>query len=425
MRILMLTVGSPHPPNTGGHQRTNLLYRSLSEIAPVDLVIDGVDGQFTPQEISVLRKEFSLQGFVPPLSRPDPVVSRLARPASKKVAGYLARYFYPDRLDYAPQRRFRDALSDLIKKNAYSLALTRTLALAAQSGLADVMATIADVDDGPIEVFTSLLADRSGTWSPAARLVWRRRLSEVRRVVPAQAARCAGLFVTKPQDIRYPGLENAVVLPNIPFPRTPDPGPLPASAGGCKTILFVGAYFAPNIRAVDWFIRNCWPAIRIAEPRAKFRVVGRGFEREARERWGSSVGVEIVGPVDDITGEYRNAAFTVAPMLDGAGSNIKVLESLSLGRACVVSHHAHRGYESVLPHGIGVLVAGGASEVTRSCVALLTDLPNRDAVAVSGALAIRRNFSYAAFSSAMASMVNKVMGGGANREYRDGDFNAG
>ena len=75
------------------------------------------------------------------------------------------------------------------------------------------------------------------------------------------------------------------------------------------------------------------------ESRAERRVQNRakGHETPQRLRWEAIDGVQPVGYVDDLADEYRRCAFTVAPIFEGAGTKIKVLESLAFGRACLTT----------------------------------------------------------------------------------------
>jgi sugar transferase (PEP-CTERM/EpsH1 system associated) len=101
--------------------------------------------------------------------------------------------------------------------------------------------------------------------------------------------------------------------------------------------VFVGAMdYAPNIDGAGWFCREVWPEVRRRWPGARLALVGRSPvpEVQALARTG---GVEVVGPVPDVRPHVARASGTVVPLRIARGVQNKVLESLAMGKATVVS----------------------------------------------------------------------------------------
>ena len=124
-------------------------------------------------------------------------------------------------------------------------------------------------------------------------------------------------------------------------------------------------------------------------------------------------GVVPVGFVADLTSAYRECAFTVAPIFSGGGTNIKVLESLAFGRACVLTEHAHRGYQKTLRHLESVYVAKSAAEMTAGCVELLGKPALCETMGKQGAGIVSEHFSFEAFSKVVEATVLQVLGAGS------------
>jgi glycosyltransferase involved in cell wall biosynthesis len=132
-----------------------------------------------------------------------------------------------------------------------------------------------------------------------------------------------------------------------------------------------------------------------------------------RQRWASVAGVEAPGFVRDLAGAYAGAAFTIAPVHAGGGSNIKVLESLAMGRACVTTTYC---LEGLRPHFDGrndILAASGDAAMTAACVRLLREPALREALARRGRAIVEERFSYATFRSAVHEQVRLAAGAGA------------
>ena len=100
-------------------------------------------------------------------------------------------------------------------------------------------------------------------------------------------------------------------------------------------LLFLGGFqHAPNLDGLSWFVREAWPAVRVAVPGARLTVVGSNPTPEV-ERLGGRDGIEVVGRVPE-TGPYlERAALMVAPLRYGAGMKTKVVEAMAAGLAVV------------------------------------------------------------------------------------------
>ena len=106
---------------------------------------------------------------------------------------------------------------------------------------------------------------------------------------------------------------------------------------------FIGALdYRPNVDAVVWFVKHCWPGVRAAVPDAVFRIVGRSPVRGVR-RLARVDGVSVVGEVPDVTSELEKFAVSVAPLRIARGLQNKVLEAMAAGKPVVLSSGAAEG----------------------------------------------------------------------------------
>jgi sugar transferase (PEP-CTERM/EpsH1 system associated) len=133
---------------------------------------------------------------------------------------------------------------------------------------------------------------------------------------------------------------NGVALPEMedPVPSIPDRhGPV---------VGFIGQMdYRPNVDAVRWFVRRCWPTIRTQCPGARFQIVGRSPAPAVREL-DSKRGVEVVGEVPDATRAVLGFDVSVAPLQIGRGLQNKVLEAMAAARGIVLTSAAAEGIEA-------------------------------------------------------------------------------
>ena len=126
------------------------------------------------------------------------------------------------------------------------------------------------------------------------------------------------------QDWQRLPANNVVVIPNgTTLPATTPQGTRE------QRVLFVGALgYAPNHLGVEWFLAKVWPLIRRQMPAAALDIAGGDPSPELQDRCGKN-GVQVHGFVGDLSPLWQRAAVSVVPLLVGAGTRLKIPESLA------------------------------------------------------------------------------------------------
>ena len=151
-----------------------------------------------------------------------------------------------------------------------------------------------------------------------------------------------------------------------------------------------------------------WPAICAAVPNATLNVVGIGISDELRKAWGSVSGVNVVGFVENLAEWYASSSFSIAPIEQGGGTCIKVVESLGYGRTLVGTRRAMRGYEHCLRHEESLLVAEDWNEMAGLCIRLLGDCSLRDHLARKGQEIVAAEFSGEKFDQIVGDVIKRI-----------------
>jgi sugar transferase (PEP-CTERM/EpsH1 system associated) len=135
-----------------------------------------------------------------------------------------------------------------------------------------------------------------------------------------------------------------------------------------RPVVFTGSmdYWA-NADAVGWFVREVWPEIRKAEPRAVFYIVGARPGPEVKALAGADI--VVTGRVSDVRPYLGHAAVVVAPMRIARGVQNKVLEGMAMARPVVVTSRALEGIAA--SDGREVLVADDAARFAELVVDIL------------------------------------------------------
>lgn len=365
-RILLVSPASPFTPQSGAQQRTALLHQALQALGEVDTLL------------------------IEPTSGP----SRLEPPKP----GVLARGLWHQRPlgigKYRPDPTLNAALQAAdIDLGSYRLIVSRYLNPICKLIIPSGVHTVVDLDDWGYHYAPGVLA-------LAARL----KSAFADRLAQHQLKRFdAFFFVSQRDQARHPELQSAV-LPNIPF----NPPSTPFSQPDSTTLLFVGSlWYAPNREGIDRFLAHSWPLIKAVQPQTRLLLVG-AAPPAVRQVWEQHADVSAPGFVDDLGEAYRHAAFTLAPIYSGGGTNIKILESLAYGRACVTTPHCANAFRADLGNA-GLAVAHDDAQFAEHCIAWLSDVERRRNVAEMGLTKIRNHYTRALFNDRVAKLCEPAL----------------
>jgi sugar transferase (PEP-CTERM/EpsH1 system associated) len=143
--------------------------------------------------------------------------------------------------------------------------------------------------------------------------------------------------------------------------------PATPSRGG--TLVFTGAMdYPPNVDAVLWFWHEVWPRLRQRHPALRLEVVGRTPDARVRALNGEA-GTRITGEVDDVRMFLAQASAVVVPLRAGAGTRLKILEAMAMGRPVVSTTLGAEGLDVV--NGTSILLADTPADLAAAVDSVL------------------------------------------------------
>lgn len=109
-----------------------------------------------------------------------------------------------------------------------------------------------------------------------------------------------------------------------------------------KLIVFVGAYYKPNIDAVRFILKNIAPKLN----NLNFLIVGSVSNAFKTEQKPSNVRLAGYLPDEQLEESLLAADMAINPMSDGSGINIKMLDYMSYGLPIITTECGARGIQS-------------------------------------------------------------------------------
>jgi polysaccharide biosynthesis protein PslH len=339
MQILWASHLIPYPPKSGVHLRSYHLLKAVAARHEVDLIAFVQEAWL---RVFYRSREEGLTECARELGRFCHSVRFLeiesaARPGGKwrsAAAGLVLPASYTARwLDGAAGRR---AFADAARAERYALAHFDTIGLAPYRPLlAGVPATL-----GHHNIESQMLLRRAeNERSPLRRLYYlqegRRVRSFERRTAPQFAAHitCSDL-----DSERLRAIAPQARVETIPNGVDTDYFRPSGRVAPRRSIVFVGSLnWYPNVSAVEFLLREIWPALKRAAPELALDLVGSAPPASIQGLAAALPDVTVHGFVDDVRPFMEEALLYVCPIRDGGGTKLKLLDAFAMQK-CVVAH---------------------------------------------------------------------------------------
>jgi glycosyltransferase involved in cell wall biosynthesis len=160
----------------------------------------------------------------------------------------------------------------------------------------------------------------------------------------------------------------------VSVPNGSAPSSTPYAPSASLQMLFAGPFrYAQNLEGIRRFLIDAYPAIKSAVPEATLLILGgeQGPMRVADDKAFSQAGVSVLGHREDVPALLSACALTINPLVGIRGSAIKVIESLSAGRACISTDDGARGF---IDAGFaGLLTTANVGDMADIAIDLLRD----------------------------------------------------
>ena len=410
MKLLLVTHVSPVPTASGGAQRTHLLYQALAACGEVDLVLLTRPGRFTAMETVRLEREFRLRACLP-IQGPEDRGAWRWLPLSRRWRKRLSHSADGSRWLIQEQPQLRAQVERAVNLSDYDVIVGRFTRSIACLGLhRHSPAPLAlDVDDWDPDRYRSRLEGRVNS---VERAILERHLRNLHVGLPGVLDTVQTLWVANPDNLSEPPLRRAHVLPNIPFHA---PGKFTDRLPEGEVVMTIGSYaYRPNVHGVDWFLREVWPGVLASRPQAILRIYGSSLPPAQRTRWSSNRQVEVIGYVENVDDAYASATATLCTVPSGAGSNVKVLESLAHGRACITTRSGARGFRPLVEAG-AILTCNHAQEMIDTTCSALADRTATLSRGQLGCQRVQQDYTFAAFAATVAAGLQSALEGDRNR----------
>ncbi len=371
-RILIATPYMPFPLSHGGAVRMyNLMRRTAREYDQV-LMVFADELEKPPQELLDICVEVVC-------------VRRLG----SHLRPYTGR---PEVVEEFASDAFTQALAATVRKWQPTVAQLEFTQMAQYAKAAHPAKTILVEHDITLDLYGQLLAENED-WE------LRRQWELWKTFETAAWAEVDSVVTMSEKDRQSVALPKAVAIKNgVDLERFQ-----PSNAEPDQTrLLFIGSFaHLPNLMALEFFLREVWPHLAPINPILHVIAGSRHeyFMDLYRDRVTVNLNqpnIELEGFVSDVRPAYRQATVVIAPLVASAGTNIKIIEAMAMGRAIVSTPAGINGLDLI--SGRDLLVAATGTAMASAIAGLIRDPASRRILELAARETAVREYSWDAIA---------------------------
>jgi polysaccharide biosynthesis protein PslH len=168
-------------------------------------------------------------------------------------------------------------------------------------------------------------------------------------------------------------------------------------------LVFSGSFrYSANYHAMQWFVGEVFPRVLEQVPQAQLLITGDHDDMPLP----STKNIIRTGRVDDIKSVIASSWISLAPLLVGGGTRLKILEAMALGVPVVATSKGAEGLNAWEDEHL--LIADEPEKFAQAVIRLLKDHELHDQVSVNATHFVKAKYDWAAWMPAMMDLMDQV-----------------
>jgi len=199
-----------------------------------------------------------------------------------------------------------------------------------------------------------------------------------------------------------PGFKSFHVIPNGIDMRLYDGS---ATERSRDSLIFTGSLrYEANFDAVNWFLKDIYPAIRSEREDVRLTITGDPGEKQLP----ATPNVSVAGRVPGIREWIAGSMVSIAPIRMGGGTRLKILEAFALGTPVVATSKAAEGLSA--KDGEHFISADTPIDFAQSVLRLLRNAEESRQLAYRAREFVRSRYDWRTLSQNYLDIVHRATG---------------
>ena len=375
----------PFPPNKGEKLRTYYQLKRLRELGHQLSVFSFAETSEDRKNAEALARDLDIDVEVVDLG---PKLWRYSRAILTGKPISVGAFYTPEMIRKL-DRFLRSAKVDLLFLTASSLVTYVQILFPTRNWPCKVMIDFMDVDSDKWRQYAD-----SSRWPMKA--IYQRESKGIRLLEQYASQYFDSCFLIAQEEVKLfaekvSDQKSVSVLGNgMAFDTFYPPDVSPDI--NCPQFLFTGVMdYKPNIDAVLWFYKHCWPQIIKAMPKASFIIAGMNPTSDILSLR-DDPSIHVTGFVDDILPYFHRASVFVAPFRIARGVQNKVLQGAACKIPLVVTPMGAEGIAFASEKTM--YLASTPEEFIDSCISAVKDRELAESKAASALEALLHTYGW-------------------------------
>lgn len=173
-----------------------------------------------------------------------------------------------------------------------------------------------------------------------------------------------------------------------------------------NVLVYNGALtYHANFEAIRWFLADVYPRIRLAIPQVRLIITGSTDGVNLNDLL-IDASVSLPGFIDDVRKPVGEAAVCVAPIREGGGTRLKILEAMALGTPVVSTSKGAEGLN--VKSGYHLLIANDPSAFAQDTITLLRDSHLRAYLAANARKLVEDQYDWCEIGTRFVKLVEST-----------------
>lgn len=152
---------------------------------------------------------------------------------------------------------------------------------------------------------------------------------------------------------------------DLAYYSEPYPQPVPAS------LVFTGSFtYHANADAAIYFLEEIYPLVEAGSANVQMKVLGSTADVDI-DSLAAGSRVEFAGLIKDVRPQIAQSWLSVVPLRVGAGTRLKIIESMALGTPVISTSKGAEGLDVI--HGENILIADTPQDFAREILRVIHD----------------------------------------------------
>ena len=174
-----------------------------------------------------------------------------------------------------------------------------------------------------------------------------------------------------------------------------------------NTIVFTGSFtYHPNLDAVQFFFENIYSHIKASVPDVKVKIVG-DTDDFPIDTLPVDERITFTGLLQDVRSTVANSWLSIVPLRFGAGTRLKIVESMALGTPVVSTSKGAEGL--AVTHEKNILIADDPEQFAVHTVRLLKDPSLRRELSENGRRLVQKYYDWDVIGKQFNQLIESVV----------------